>query len=573
VIQYLGYQRIVRYYRDEDTVGLPIGVFVSLQFSPVDRLLLYRLTDRFGQEAIMFRSNRLSSFIVLIVISIFFMVLSIHATAEAAVEDPGQILPNGRHDHNDTPDSATVISLPHEGDYSIDPAGDVDWYRMHIDANSLILFYTERINDSQLDPRAIFYGPHDESGNDVDPTSWIFNDDDSHGDLQPEIRCLITETGYYFLRISYYQDVPTGNPVPEQKEGIKSETGEYRLFAEILPSQPNIIYSPNTFDFAMAPEETDTQILTISNQGTIDLDVISITDDQLIWLDEDPINFILPPDSSQDVEVIVDATGLTEGSYSADITITCNDPDDSLITIPVVLTLAFPDSNETPETSTLISVPHQEDYALAPAGDVDWYKMHLDVGTTWLIYSERIFDSLVDPEVYLYGPHSESGGDVDSMDWIANDDDTHGDRQFEILVEISETGYYFLRVASFLDDPTSLHGGEPGSQKALTGAYRLIINPGSDADDALPATLRLFSVYPNPAKNMIQLSFNVSSEASVKISIYDLSGKLLRIPVNENMVSGRQVRTFSTQALTAGSYVVRLQTDNTEYSHPLLIVR
>ena len=520
----------------------------------------------------MFHSRRLSEIAVFICASVLLIGIEINASESVSIMEPSMISPDRRDDHDDTPDSATIIQFPHENDYIIDPPGDIDWYRIHLNAGTLILICTERINDSELDPRAMFYGPHDESGTDVDPITWIDNDDDGHGNLQPEIRLPITETGYYFLRISYYQNIPAGGICPERKEDVKAETGEYRLFILDLPDQSEIMINPSEFDFALAPDETSEQYLTISNQGNIDLHVMSITDDQVSWLDETPSDFVLPPDSSLDVTVSVNAIGMTEGSYPATISITSDDPDDGIITVPVVLTLALPDSNESPESAVDITVPHQGDYALAPAEDVDWYRLHLEAGTTWMIYSERILGSLVDPEVWFFGPHSETGEDVDSTDWIANNDDGHGDRQFEIIVNITETGYYYLRIASFLDDPSSPAGGNPGSQKALTGAYRLIIAPSTDVDDTLPTALNLFSVSPNPANDMIRLSFELPEDTHVKIGIYDLTGRCVQIAVNENMIPRLQVRTLSTQALSAGSYVVRLRTEKTHYSQPLLIV-
>ena len=477
--------------------------------------------------------------------------------------------PAGRSDGNDTPDSATTIAVPHEGDYAIDPAGDIDWFRAYISAGTFLLIYTERIEDSQLDPRAILYGPHSESGDDVDPTSWIANDDDSHGNLQPEIRFPITETGYYFLRISYYQNVPVGAGV-DRKEDQRADTGAYRLFVQELPDQPDITVYPSAFDFAVGPNQTEDKSLVIGNEGSIDLDVSSITHD-VPWLNESPTECVVPPGSTELITVTVNSDGLDLGTYSGTITITSNDPDDSLVTIPVVLTVALADSNETPETATPISVPHQGDYAIAPDGDVDWYRTYLETGTAWLIYTERINGSSIDPEVWFYGPHSENGEDVDSTSWIANDDDSHGGLQPELTVNITETGFYYLRIAYYANNPTTSIEEKPGSERGATGEYRLIIDPTADGDMTLADDVFSLITSPNPASDFLRLGIRLPVAAYVRVGIYDLSGRLIVSPVNESLQAGYHVRTHLIRSLSPGAYVCRVKADDLSLTRRVLI--
>ena len=55
------------------------------------------------------------------------------------------------------------------------------------------------------------------------------------------------------------------------------------------------------------------------------------------FLKVDPSSGSIPAGSSMEIEMILDATNLTEGDYSAEITISSNDPDESEIVIPVNL--------------------------------------------------------------------------------------------------------------------------------------------------------------------------------------------------------------------------------------------
>jgi len=55
------------------------------------------------------------------------------------------------------------------------------------------------------------------------------------------------------------------------------------------------------------------------------------------WLDEEPKSGTVGAGSSDSITVTVDTTGLAEGSYSAEIVIASNDPDEASTTVPVTL--------------------------------------------------------------------------------------------------------------------------------------------------------------------------------------------------------------------------------------------
>ena len=59
------------------------------------------------------------------------------------------------------------------------------------------------------------------------------------------------------------------------------------------------------------------------------------------WLSENPTSGTVAPGSSQVVTVTFDSTGLALGEYLASLDIYSNDPDESLITLPVTLTVAY----------------------------------------------------------------------------------------------------------------------------------------------------------------------------------------------------------------------------------------
>ena len=81
------------------------------------------------------------------------------------------------------------------------------------------------------------------------------------------------------------------------------------------------------------------------------------------WLSEDPTSGTVPASGSQDITITFDATGLTAGTYTANIVITNNDPDENPVTVPVTLHVegtTTPTTTPTPtatRTATVTATP------------------------------------------------------------------------------------------------------------------------------------------------------------------------------------------------------------------------
>ncbi|OQY29810.1 MAG: hypothetical protein B6244_02290 [Candidatus Cloacimonetes bacterium 4572_55] len=116
---------------------------------------------------------------------------------------------------NDTYEEAAFVEIPSESDACIDPEGEIDWFYISANSGDNLLLYTERIGESLIDPELYFYY-YDEAG---DSLSLLTNNDDGHGNLQPEISIVIPEDGDYYLRLAYYSNDPT-----------RATTGAYRLY-------------------------------------------------------------------------------------------------------------------------------------------------------------------------------------------------------------------------------------------------------------------------------------------------------------------------------------------------------
>ncbi|HPE58132.1 MAG TPA: choice-of-anchor L domain-containing protein [Bacteroidales bacterium] len=157
--------------------------------------------------------------------------------------------------------------------------------------------------------------------------------------------------------------------------GTPPESTTINLSFNINSLDPVINVDPLSLSESLYPDETSTQILTISNTGDADLvfdlddletskslriksvkkssngdspdDFINYLNDQLkngvantrevSWLSETPLNGTIAPGEMMEIEVAFDATGLAVDVYNAQIIITSNDPDNPQIVVPVTL--------------------------------------------------------------------------------------------------------------------------------------------------------------------------------------------------------------------------------------------
>lgn len=126
-------------------------------------------------------------------------------------------------DGNGTPGTATPLNVvsSYQGDFEINPVGDIDWYRFDAPPYTQITLNTELINGSEIDPEFYFYGPNSYS-------TLIENNDDGPGSLQPEIEYTTgSSSATYYLRVAHYSNDPSRNDA--NKDHNRATTGDYRL--------------------------------------------------------------------------------------------------------------------------------------------------------------------------------------------------------------------------------------------------------------------------------------------------------------------------------------------------------
>lgn len=80
-----------------------------------------------------------------------------------------------------------------------------------------------------------------------------------------------------------------------------------------------------------------------------------------------------------------------------------------------------------------------------------------------------------------------------------------------------------------------------------------------------------FNLYPNPAIDKSTISFELTSEQSVNISITDITGKQVALIVNQRMAKGVHNITTDISNLAGGLYFVKFNIGNAQATHKLMV--
>lgn len=77
--------------------------------------------------------------------------------------------------------------------------------------------------------------------------------------------------------------------------------------------------------------------------------------------------------------------------------------------------------------------------------------------------------------------------------------------------------------------------------------------------------------FPNPTSNMTTLTFNLPQEMTVKIALYDMTGRLVKAVSKGKMPSGNNSLTVDLSSLAAGVYTYSLENENGERATKRLV--
>jgi len=136
-------------------------------------------------------------------------------------------------------------------------------------------------------------------------------------------------------------------------------------------------------------------------------------------------------------------------------------------------------------------------------------------------------------------------------------------------------GLYYWSVQSVDNSFIGSVFAEESQFTVLTGGK---VSTGTDESNNLPRKTVLNSIFPNPFNQSTTISFEVAKSSTVRLVIYDVLGKRVRVLADALFRTGRHLidwdgNTDSGSSLGSGVYFARMETDGTSSSRKIVLLR
>lgn len=94
-------------------------------------------------------------------------------------------------------------------------------------------------------------------------------------------------------------------------------------------------------------------------------------------------------------------------------------------------------------------------------------------------------------------------------------------------------------------------------------------SPGAVSEEQTSTPTR---VYPNPTIDHFSIEFEMPERANINVSIYDMEGKLVKVLLNDNLKPGIKTLHFNRNALSSGTYLISVTSNDNTITNEKLII-
>ncbi len=314
-----------------------------------------------------------------------------------------------------------------------------------------------------------------------------------YGDSTEDFYCTQTATP---RSIYFYNDGTDPDPIAPPEAMFTPNLIPNTRFFMIPPSVgPYVILSALDVDFGVHNVGTTSDVynIRIANFGQSD----AVIDPAITLTGDDAGEFTLTDGNTYPIsipqfgEVSFDLTfnPTTAGHKEALITIVDNVTDSREVhEIPLHGYAYVADSNDQSDDATELVLDCEGlEAIIEPVTDIDWYAFWQAAPANLEIHTENLYGSNVDLSAFLYGPFDDLGQTVPEDQAMAFDDDSWTDGMNPyIATNITEAGFYYLRIARFDNSPAMDRVGKKndGRTRWATGDYSLwVITDNHDEPD------------------------------------------------------------------------------------------
>jgi hypothetical protein len=120
---------------------------------------------------------------------------------------------------------------------------------------------------------------------------------------------------------------------------------------------------------------------------------------------------------------------------------------------------------------------------------------------------------------------------------------------------------------------THLYASNASGSSAGTGPSLITGISDQPGSSDLPPEFTLMQNYPNPFNPTTVISYQLSAVSNVKLVVYDILGRQVRLLVNQLSPPGKYMVRFDGSALASGTYVYRLETEGKTVARSMMLVK
>lgn len=166
---------------------------------------------------------------------------------------------------------------------------------------------------------------------------------------------------------------------------------------------------------------------------------------------------------------------------------------------------------------------------------------------------------------------SDADGTVDKVEFFAGTDklgeDTNGGDGWNYSWTEATVGNHSLTARATDNDNASRR-----SLPVLVEVFSETSTEDEEENDLhRPESFVLYQNYPNPFLDTTTISFDVPHRSHVKISVYDLSGRVVSTLLDRTLQSGKHRLTLESADLSSGVYLIQMQTQDQLFSRKVIL--
>ncbi len=137
-----------------------------------------------------------------------------------------------------------------------------------------------------------------------------------------------------------------------------------------------------------------------------------------------------------------------------------------------------------------------------------------------------------------------------------------------------ESTWETVRDTTFIGETQfSVNSSEVSPYQILTSYQSPCYNGMAIDDDQHPESSLVINSFPNPFNGSTRIDFYLASDELVRISVYDISGRLIENIVNEKYSSGYHDIRWQANVVSSGMYFLAIFTPSEMQSRKLILIK